>query len=282
MGKQENRLVSLMIEAAPHVYELMVSVLGGNRSVLTVSNTEQYLFGAFGKDLDLGIRAGSPVKEGSGARTCMERGEVVFKKMDSTIYGVPYMVHSVPLIENGKIVGSMNAGINTQKQEVVKETLLGAAANLETFSADIFDIMRTISGKSGDLRELGQEMAAEAVASNEKVELTTEFITSINNIASQIGTLGINAAIQAARSQHKGFAIIAGEIRRLSEGTKGFVDQILPFLFDLKARSATIGDKSDSISTQSKDLSKTADEVLNSLNKLTKMVEEMKSQSMQL
>lgn len=282
MEKQESSLLQLAVEAAPYIYEMNAAVLNGNRSMLTITDTQKYLFSLWGKDLDLGIRPGNPVKEGSGARRCMDSREVVSYKVDKAVYGIPYMVYALPLIENGNVVGAISAGINTQKYETIKETLITSSTNLGMFSTDIFNIMRTFSSKSNSLCELGHEMTTEAIASNEKVKVTAEFMDGINNIASQINVLGINAAIQAAKSQQKGFSIISEEIRRLSEHTKGLVDQILPFLLDIKNRSLVIEKKSDLISTQSTDLSKTADEVLGSLNKLTSMMEEMQAQSMQL
>jgi methyl-accepting chemotaxis protein len=179
--------------------------------------------------------------------------------------------------DGGRLVGSTNLAINRQKHEMI----VGSANQMDAFSNTLFDTMRTISEKSDILHSLVGEMNTAASASKEKSKNTAGFITGIKNIADQISILGINASIEAARvgQAGRGFAVVAEEIRRLSLGTMDFVNQIQPFLLDIRNSSISIEEKSDLLSNHTNDLNVIADQVLKSLEDLTAMVTELKELS---
>jgi len=275
MRKQESKLLTSLVEVAPVFFELLTLSLGGEKPFFSLTTTDEYLFVAYGKELDLGIRIGDGLREGGGAHSCMHLRKPVRKEVDGAVYGVPYHVNSQPLSENGQVVGSINVAISMAN----RETLLRSSTSIESFSNLTVDMMRSISDKSSTLRNLGQEMTAEAVASKKRLKDTAQFITSIKNIADQINLVGVNASIESARAKQAGFAVISKEIRHLADNTKKFVDQIQPFLLDISNSSAVIEKKSDLMNEHFEGLSNSSDEVLTSLNDLTRMVAELKAMS---
>ena len=278
MAEQENRLISLFLEIAPSLYELITTMLGGDRCVFTVTNREHFVYSDYGAGLDLGVRVGNIVKQGTGAYTCMDLRKLVRIEVDSSVMGLPYVVNSQPLFEKGQVIGSINVATSLLK----RDTLVKSAENMETFSHIVFDMIHNISEKTDALRSLGHEMATEAVASKERLKDTTQFIAGIKTVAYQTNLLGINAAIEAARTRQAGFGVVAEEIRHLSNDTKKFVDQIQPFLENIQNSSAAIEEKNNLMNTHSEDLSTASDEVLKFLDDMKQMVAELKALSAKL
>ena len=275
MEKQKSRLPEMLKELAPVFYDLVTVLYGGERMVFTVTDTEHFIFSAYGAGLDLGVREGNIVKEGTGAHTCMKMRKTIRKEVDSSVMGVPYVVYSHALFDKGQVVGSINIAINRRKHEA----LLESSRKLEQFTNSIFDTMRRISQKSDDLHKLGESMIQEVNVSLERLKDATGFITGIKSIADQINMLGLNSSIEAARvgQAGRGFAVVAQEIRQLSDGTMNYVNQIKPFLMAIENSSGVIGDKSSTVNEYTSELRRISEETLQSLDNLTKMVAELYS-----
>jgi uncharacterized protein Yka (UPF0111/DUF47 family) len=275
MEKQKSQLPQMLKELAPIFYDLITILYGGERMMFTITDTEYFIYSAYGPGLDLGIREGTIVKEGTGAHACMVQRKTLRKEVDSSLMGVPYVVYSHALFDRGEVVGSINIAINRKKHEAI----LDSSKKLEQFTSTIFDTMRGIYQKSDDLHKLGQSMIHEASTSMERLKDANKFITGIKSIADQTNMLGLNASIEAARvgQAGRGFAVVAHEIRQLSEGTKNYVNQIKPFLMDIESSTGVIGEKSSVVNEYTSELKRISEETLRSLENLTKMVAELNS-----
>lgn len=68
-----------------------------------------------------------------------------------------------------------------------------------------------------------------------------EIIGTVNDLAEQSHLLAINAAIEAAKAEHKGFAVVAQEVRLLAEQSKQATVQVRNILNDIQnATSAAV------------------------------------------
>ncbi|MDP4147342.1 MAG: methyl-accepting chemotaxis protein [Bacillota bacterium] len=97
--------------------------------------------------------------------------------------------------------------------------------SIGTLDLSLADLQTAFKSSSSIVNDL--------VSKIESVNLITD---SISQIASQTNLLALNAAIEAARAGEagKGFGVVADEIRKLAENSKGAVENITKILDEIK------------------------------------------------
>ena len=87
----------------------VVGELFSNETSLAVSSEQVYIYYRPSKRIDLGIRPGDPVKEGTIAHKAYSTGTKVSEFINRDVFGIPYHGVSVPYSSNGKIQGCVTA-----------------------------------------------------------------------------------------------------------------------------------------------------------------------------
>lgn len=109
------------------------------------------------------------------------------------------------------------------------------------------------------------------------IENVTKVVGMIREIADQTQLLALNAAIEAARAgeEGRGFAVVSGEIRKLSEQTKESAGHIAALIDQVRANAGEVVDQSNSMVEQIERRVNQAKEATVSLEQIIRQVNEI-------
>ncbi len=90
------------------IMEVIKEFFPENTSI-AISDTNEYIYYQPSKKVDLKIKPGDPIKEGSAAYKALTYGQKISTYIESDVFGVPYYGMSIPLIDEGEIKGAITA-----------------------------------------------------------------------------------------------------------------------------------------------------------------------------
>ncbi len=76
---------------------------------IAVSNTNEYMYYRPSKRIDLKIKEGDPIKEGTMAYKAMQMEQKVSEFINRDVFGVPYHGMAMPFFHNGQLEGCVTA-----------------------------------------------------------------------------------------------------------------------------------------------------------------------------
>ncbi|MCH6265134.1 LytTR family DNA-binding domain-containing protein [Neobacillus citreus] len=87
----------------------VISELFSDEISIAVSNTSEYIYYRPSKRIDLKIRSGDPLKDGTIAYKAVNTGQKVSEFIDRDVFGIPYHGMAVPFFHDGNIEGCVTA-----------------------------------------------------------------------------------------------------------------------------------------------------------------------------
>lgn len=224
-----------VLEKLKYVVPLMREMMQVDIAV-GLFDTEKCLAYQPAKSFDQKAKPGDTVKPGSGTYQAMAEKKRIVKKIDASVYGVPYVVVALPIKnELGEIIGVMAVSQSVEQQEA----LTALAGNLSDAVSSLAGTSEEISAQTEEIAANLRQMTQTAVAAQKRVAEMDQVLGLIKTIAGQTNLLGLNAAIEAARvgEQGRGFGVVAEEIRKLAHMSTDSIKKIDSMVRSIQADS---------------------------------------------
>ena len=241
---------------------------------VAICDTEKFIAYQPAKTLDHKIKVGDEIKLGTVAGTALSSGKRVFRRVGKEVYGIPYIGIGLPIKDSqGNIIGAISLNETTNRQDEVR-TL---ADDLSNYAIEISATTQELSAQSQEIAASGEELKNLNNEVKNKVTETNIILKTIHEITSQTYLLGLNAAIEAARAgdHGRGFGVVAGEIRKLSNSSEVSLKAIEETLTSLNMNYQKLGSQIEQISNASTSQAAAIEQVSASAQELSSMAKKL-------
>lgn len=139
------------------------------------------------------------------------------------------------------------------------------------------DIFETLSVSITNTEDAFQGFRDKINVSTKNIIKINEILTLINSISEQTNLLALNAAIEAARAGDagKGFAIVADEIRELSEQSKNSANNITELIKKISSDNESMVNTSESVNENFNKQREAIENSILSFNNISDLVDEI-------
>lgn len=266
-----NSSLQAFVNIAPVIKETL-----GSSTALAVTDTEKYIYFSPSDSLPLSIKVGDPAID-SEDHTYIRvfKGEKISMILPPEIYGIPVTTKMLPIrdFETNEIVGLVTYSRALDHEAKIDSEL----AQLSQSIQKIHNNVQRLASQSEALTATSSDINDQAHTSYEHSKQIGQVVKLIEGISNQTNLLGLNAAIEAARSGEagKGFGVVADEIRKLSQHTKEAVGTISQSLNTIRDNLNQLNSGTKEVSAAFEEQSEVTVEVVNEIKLLDSKSKEL-------
>jgi len=223
------------LENWQYVLQIIQNLLPGDIAI-GLTDREKYLQYLRGREFDLMIQIGAPIKSGASVQRAMNERRQIDVKVDKEVYGQSYIASAMPIYDDyGEVIGAVAISTSVEIQDQIMQ-----------MSSELSDAINIIAGSTQEISAQTQDVANVcklleqlAKCSDDRVQKTNHILDVIKDLSLQTKLLGFNAAIEAARAGASGlgFGVVADEISKLAQGSEQSIKQIAEIISGIQADS---------------------------------------------
>jgi len=269
----ELSLLQAFVQITPVLPELLTQRVG-----MVVADKEKWIAANSIEEIASQVVVGETVKSESAVAVAMREERRVVVNVKKEVYGVPYVAVSIPIRENGVVIGAVAIHQSLEQHDLLHNTASTLAESVDGLTK----ALQMISNKASVLAASGSSLKTLADKAYTEVGQTDKVITFIKSVASQTNMLGLNAAIEAARvgEQGRGFSVVAEEVRKLAVNSAESAEQITETLMKIRDSIGKINEEINQVSAVNVEQAALIQEISarsQSLRNISKNVEHMAS-----
>jgi hypothetical protein len=240
-----------------------------------LTNLEEYISYYRAKEFELDLPEGKPIKGIHTIEECLKTKKDTYENVHEEVYGRAIKTIFTPIYGvNNEVIGTLSSGIDFENNKKLVNNII----DLANIAEQVTESVNQLALSSENLADSGQQSVEKVVDLTDKQKDTLGILDLIRSIASQTNLLGLNAAIEAARSgEHgRGFAVVASEVRKLSIQSEDSVKKIEAILKDMSKSVKDISERIDHVGSISQEQAATTEEVLTHFEHINESIKFLK------
>ncbi|MEY8749174.1 methyl-accepting chemotaxis protein [Alkalicoccobacillus gibsonii] len=254
-----NATLQAVINFAPIIKDTL-----GPTAAIGVIDTEKFVYFAPSTILQLDVEVGKTRLDRHDAYIRAIQGEqIVSKTTDPAIFGVAVVTSITPIrdLETSEIIGLLSLSRTLEHQDKLDTELSKLNEVIDALQGKV----QHVAAQAEQLSATSNDISQQADKASKNSHQIGEVVQLIEQISTQTNLLGLNAAIEAARSGDagRGFGVVANEIRKLSINTKEAVQTIGKSLTEIQTSIEKLSTNINEISASSEEQSATMVEFMN-------------------
>jgi len=266
-----NSSLQALVNIAPVIKETL-----GSSTALAIIDMKNFIYYSPTPSLPLPIKVGDPaVIPEYDIYIRAIKGEKITKIDPPDAFGAPVLTKVIPIrdFETNTIVGLFSFSKVLEHEAKIDNEL----TQLNQIIENIHNNIQRLSAQSQELTATSSDINEQAHISYEHSKQIGEVVKLIEGISNQTNLLGLNAAIEAARSGEagKGFGVVADEIRKLSLHTKEAVGTISQSLNTIRENLNKLNNGTKEVSAASEEQAVVTIEVVNEIDMLESKSKEL-------